>query len=218
MEFLREERKLPKKEALSLLSVVRHGVATCHENPSSPSFAAWNSPHRREAEKNFRHQLWLHMAHPRQARMLRTECVDALAVAYIRLSAQLPWKEPPRQILFLLLNLIAAGVEEGPKEMLRMTKLWSQEKQPRSKHEAKESLRRREDYLDALYGWNALKRVDPSFAGGSSRASLWLVPIIVLLLLANIVVFLWRGGYLPVEPPTVADSKDEPSSIPVVDL
>jgi len=65
-----------------------------------------------------------------------------------------------------LLNLIAAGVEEGPKEMLRMTKLWSQEKQPRSKHEAKESLRRREDYLDALYGWNALKRVDPSFAGG----------------------------------------------------
>jgi len=96
MEFLREERKLPKKEALSLLSVVRHGVATCHENPSSPSFAAWNSPHRREAEKNFRHQLWLHMAHPRQARMLRTECVDALAVAYIRLSAQLPWKEPPR--------------------------------------------------------------------------------------------------------------------------
>jgi hypothetical protein len=52
-----------------------------------------------------------------------------------------------------------------------LSKYWSEKKsdeKPQSRHQKKEALRVREDYLGATYGWNALERVDPNFTGGAT--------------------------------------------------
>jgi hypothetical protein len=59
----------------------------------------------------------------------------------------------------------------GPIEILELSKYWSEKKsdeKPQSRHQKKEALRVREDYLGATYGWNALERVDPNFTGGAT--------------------------------------------------
>jgi hypothetical protein len=62
------------------------------------------------------------------------------------------------------------AVVAGPLEMLELSRYWSEKKsdeKPHTRHQKKEALRVREDYLGATYGWNALERVDPNFSGGA---------------------------------------------------
>jgi len=101
----------------------------------------------------------------------------------------------------MALNLLAAAIDEGPLEMLELSRYWSEKKsdeKPHTRHQKKEALRVREDYLGAAYGWNALERVDPKFSGGTSGAGRWLLPILIFLILSNVVVFLWGNGYIHV--------------------
>lgn len=201
LDFLHKERQLSKKDAVALVAFVEHVVESCPENPSSPAFTPSLSPRRADAEKAFRRKAWEFLSQPRHARLLHRECADGLAACYISLSAHIPWKQLSRQILFMALNLLAAAVDEGPIEILELSKYWSEKKsdeKPQSRHQKKEALRVREDYLGATYGWNALERVDPNFTGGTSGAGPWLMPILIFLILSNVVVFLWGNGYIHV--------------------
>jgi hypothetical protein len=95
-EFLQKERQLSKKDTAALLAFVHYVVASCPENPLSSAFTPSTSPLRAEAEKTFRRRTWEYLVQPRHTRLLHRECADALAASYIRLSAQIPWKQLSR--------------------------------------------------------------------------------------------------------------------------